>query len=115
MKFIQHIFSSRIFLLRALALSFLLLPFAASAQGVLAGAQTGTIQLEAQDDGYLTISGRNLTFSNVLTEVYLNGERVGGETLDEGMVVRYTLNNDGVLARIEILGPINVIKVLEEN
>lgn len=100
---------------RGLALVLMLASFSVSAQGVLSSTntQTGTIQVEAQDDGYLTISGQNYTFSSELSLVFLNGEEVGDQALDEGLVVRYTLNRDGVLTRIEILGPINLIQSLE--
>ena len=82
---------------------------------MLTGAQTGTIQLEAQDDGYITISSRNYGYDNEITQVILNGQEIGSNALDEGLVVRYTLNGDGVLTRIEILGPMNMIRALEES
>lgn len=89
----------------------------ASAQGVLSSTptQTGTIQAEAQDDGFLTISGQNYVFSNSLSLVFLNGEQVGSQVLDEGMVVRYTVNADRVLTRIEILGPLDLIRNLDDS
>jgi len=46
----------------------------ASAQDVLPGAQTGTLQLMRQDDGYITISGRNYNFDNEISKVYLAGK-----------------------------------------
>ena len=97
------------------AFALLSVPLAASAQGILAAPQTGTVQVLRQDDGYLTISGREFAFDNEVAEVYLNGERVGAEVLDEGMVVRFTINRAGALVRLEILGPIDKIRVLEEN
>lgn len=103
--------------MQLVGLLLLLAPFSVSAQGVLSSAntQTGTIQVEAQDDGYLTISGQNYTFSNELSLVFLDGDQVGDHILDEGLVVRYTLNNDGVLTRIEILGPRELIQTDEES
>ncbi|PCJ17779.1 MAG: hypothetical protein COA96_17405 [SAR86 cluster bacterium] len=86
-----------------------------NAQGVLSRAQTGTIQAERQDDGYITISGRNYGFDNAISLVFLNGEEVGDEILDEGLVVRYTVNSEGILTRIEVLGPISKIESLEDS
>jgi hypothetical protein len=114
---LQFIGNSR-FLTLVLATAFLLASFTASAQGVLSSGgstQTGTIQVEAQDDGYLTISGKNYEFSNELTQIYLNGEQVGDHVLDEGLVVRYTVNSGGVLIRLEVLGPINMIEALQDS
>lgn len=88
---------------------------AASAQAVLAGAQTGTLQLMRQDDGYITISGRNYNFDNEVSRVYLAGERVDSAILDEGMVVRFTLNGQGILERIEIIGPAAKLREIEEH
>ena len=118
MKYLLQLIRSSGFLARGLGLAFLLASFSASAQGVLSPSgttQTGTIQVEAQDDGYLTISGKNYEFSNELTLIYLNGEQVGDHVLDEGLVVRYTANRDGVLIRLEVLGPMNLIEALEES
>lgn len=92
------------------SLLLMLLSFSASAQAVLANAQTGTIQLEAQDDGYLTISGLNFGYNSEITKIFLNGDEVGEEYIDEGLVVRYTLNDDGILLRIEVLGPLELIR-----
>ena len=87
----------------------------AYAQDVLSGAQTGTLQLMRQDDGYITISGRNYNFDNEVSKVFLGGDEVDSATLDEGMVVRYTLNRQGVLLRIEIIGPASKINAIEDN
>ncbi len=115
MKYLILLNGTRRWVVSTIAMLLLLVTFSASAQGVLAGAQTGTIQVEAQDDGFLTISGQNFDFRNGISLVFLNGQQVGDEALDEGLVVRYTLNRDGVLARIEILGPLNMIQALEDN
>lgn len=115
MKYLRLIFGNSCAVARGLALVCMLASFSLNAQGVLSNAQTGTIQVDAQDDGFLTISGNNYGFDNGLSLVFLNGEEVGSEVLDEGLVVRYTLNGDGVLTRLEILGPINLIRSLEED
>lgn len=112
MKTLRRLMRASVYQFCAMALGLVLLSAPASAQSVLAGSQTGTIQAEAQDDGYLTISGRNYTFSSD-TQVFLNGQQISTGDLDEGMVVRYTLNNAGALTRIEILGPRNLIRALD--
>ena len=115
MKYLLHICVNVRTLMGTIGLALLLASFFATAQGVLTGAQTGTIQVEGQDDGYITISGQNYGYDNQITQVTLNGEEIGSDALDEGLVVRYTLNSDGVLTRIEILGPMNMIRALEES
>lgn len=91
--------------------------FSLSAQGVLSNTptQTGTIQVEAQDDGYITISGRNYGYLDGVSLVYLNGEQVPSESLGEGVVVRFTVNGDGVLTRLELLGPAALLPVPNDN
>ncbi|MFM1895069.1 MAG: hypothetical protein RLZZ385_143, partial [Pseudomonadota bacterium] len=59
--------------------------------------------------------GRQLPFQNDISQVFLNGVEVDSVILDEGMVVRCTLNTDGILAKIEILGPIDKIRELTNN
>lgn len=98
-----------------LLLAMLGLPLAASAQGVLARPQTGTVQLLAQDDGYITLSGRNYPFDDQVTTVVLFGEEVDAATLDQGMVVRFTLNARGVLLTMEIIGPASKLEILNQN
>ena len=115
MKYLQQVLMNRSIAAQTVAILFMLLSYSVSAQGVLSSTQTGTIQEEAQLQGYLTISGQRYTFSNELTRVFLNGEEIGDEAIDEGLVVRYTLNNAGVLTRIEILGPRNLIQLLEDS
>lgn len=102
--------------LKLCMLMFLLsMPAYLSAQTVMIGAQTGTVQELRQDDGYVIISSRRVGFDNEIVQIYLNNEPVGGEILDEGMVVRYTLDNRGNLERVEILGPNNKLRDLDEN
>ncbi len=87
----------------------------ADAQSVLSGSQTGTIQGMHQGDGFLTISGRDYGFHNDVSLVFYDGEEVGDNFLNEGLVVRFVVNNDGILTRIEVLGPLNLIQALEES
>ena len=86
-----------------------------SAQGVLSGSQTGSIEGLHQSDDYLTISGRDYGFHHDVTQVFYDGEEVATNFLNEGLVVRFAVNRDGVLAGIEVLGPLNLIEALVEN
>jgi len=115
MKQLRRLLGDSSLVARILAVTLMIASFWLSAQGVLSSTQIGTIQVEAQDDGFLTISGQNFGFSSELSLVFLNGKQVGDETLDEGLAVRYILNGDGILTRIEILGPINLIQSLEDS
>ncbi len=86
-----------------------------SAQSVLSGAQTGTIEDIRRSEGVLVISGRDHGFNFDVTQVFYDGEEVGSDFLNRGLVVRFVLNRSGVLARIEVLGPLNLIEALEES
>lgn len=86
-----------------------------SAQGVLSGAQTGTIEDMNPGDRSIIISGRSYKYSGDVTEVIYDGEEQRTQFLNEGLVVRFVVNRDGILARIEVLGPVNLIQALEEN
>lgn len=110
-------FKMKIFSGLRLSLVLVVLGFSvlANAQGVLSRPQTGTVQLLRQDDGYITISGSNYGFDYEVTVVVLAGDEIDSAMLDEGMVVRYTLDDMGMLMRLEIIGPANKIRILEEN
>ena len=88
---------------------------AVSAQGVLSGSRTGTIEGMHQSDDYLTISGRNYGFHHDVTSVFYDGEEVATNFLNVGLVVRFVVNRDGMLTRIEVLGPLNLIEALVES
>lgn len=88
------------------------------ANGALAQANqtlVGSVEALAQDDGYIRISGSNYSFDDEVTVVFLRGEQVQPNTLNEGMAVRFTVNARGQLQRIDILGPFNQTRLLEEN
>jgi hypothetical protein len=86
-----------------------------NAQAVLSGSQTGTIQDMQRSDGFFTISNRNYGFDEELTRVFYDGEEVGPDFLNEDIVVRFVVNRDGLMIRIEVLGPIERIQALEES
>lgn len=77
--------------------------------------QTGTVQSMEQDNGFIVISDRRVGFADGITQVYWQDQLVGAETLDQGMVVRYTVNAQGVLMRVDILGPAAMMQALELN
>lgn len=78
-------------------------------------ARTGTIDHLNQDNGSITISGQTLPYSDDVTEVFLNEQKIGSQKIDAGMVVRYTLDESGRLLRIELLGPNEKLRELELN
>jgi len=77
--------------------------------------QTGTVEALNQDNGFITISGRRLPFSDEVTKVILSGRGVGAQAIDVGMVVRYTTNGSGVLLQVEIIGPSEKLREIESN
>jgi hypothetical protein len=77
--------------------------------------QMGTVEKLDQDNGSLTISGQLLPYSDAITEVYLEGLRIGAEKIDLGMVVRYTLNASGTLLRVELIGPSDKLMELQQH
>lgn len=97
-------------------LTFLLLSLFASS-ALAQGNQTlvGSVESLAQDDGYIRISGNNYSYDDEVTVVFLRGEQVQANTLNEGMAVRFTVSATGQLQRIDILGPFNQTRLLEEN
>jgi hypothetical protein len=74
----------------------------------------GTVDAMAQDDGFITISGGNYSYSED-TEVYLRGELVDSVTIQEGLSVRISIDAQGNLLRIDILGPQSMLRLLDQN
>jgi hypothetical protein len=74
----------------------------------------GTVDALAQDDGFITISGSNYNYSEE-TEVYLRGELVDSVTIQEGLSVRFSIDAQGNLLRIDILGPQSMLRLLDQN
>ena len=74
--------------------------------------QIGVVELQELEVYFLTISGRRYGFDYGLSKVFLAGEEVGAAVLDEGMVVRFSLDSQSTLLKIEILGPFEKIRFL---
>lgn len=74
----------------------------------------GTLESVNQDQGYLVISGRELDWSEETTEVYLGERRMDPRDLLPGMVVRYRVSSGGTLQRLDILGPDDIVRQLEQ-
>ena len=64
---------------------------------------------------FFTISNCNYGFDEELTRVFYDGQEVGSDFLNENIVVRFVTNRDGLMVRIEVLGPIENIMALEES
>ena len=58
----------------------------------------------------MVISGRRYGYDISLLSVYYDGRAVDSIVLDEGLVVRYMVNNEGVVTQIEVLGPDDKIR-----
>ncbi len=81
----------------------------------VAGGTLGTIERLAQDDGYITISGRNWGFDDGVTQIFLEDEQVEASMLETGMSVRFTVNAQGFILQMRILGPFNLLRLRDEN
>lgn len=102
--------------LRGLATILLMFGFVLPAypQGVTGPRQTGVIQdLVGNGPGELVISGALYNYNNEVTEFTLKGELIEDSDLAVGMVVRFTMS-DGILFRVEVLGPNNLIEEIAE-
>lgn len=84
----------------------------ASAQGVIQPARTGVFELIEHFEEYIIISGVQFGIDLEEVEVVLRGEPLDYTYLEEGMVVRYTLRN-GMIIRMEVLGPNNLIENID--
>ena len=94
-----------------LAVSFPGLLVAQQNEGVARGStQVGTIQALNEVAGFVVISGRRYGYNEVLLSVYHDGETINPIILDKGIVVRYMVNNEGVVTQIEVLGPDDKIR-----
>ena len=89
----------------------------AIAQGVITGpSQTGVIQAKSgSGDGLaLIISNVEYKYDGDITVFTIRGTEVSDADLTVGMVVRFTIE-DGVLDRVEVLGPNNLIEDFDEH
>lgn len=76
---------------------------------------TGIIEHLNQDHGSITVSGRTLGYSERITRIYIGQRRVGAQSLDTGMVVRYILDAQGTILRMELLGPAEKLQMLDRH
>lgn len=77
--------------------------------------QTGTIESLQQDAGFIVVSGQRYRVSNGSTRVYLGQREMRLHDLDNGMVIAYATNGAGVLLRVDLLGPADLIRALEQS
>lgn len=84
-------------------------------QAIAQNEQTGTIEVLDQDNGYVTISGTRFGFSDSVTQVFIEDRLVGNEKMDVGMVARFTLDANGILMRVDLIGPSAMLRMLEQN
>lgn len=84
-------------------------------QAAIGNSRVGTIQLLQQDEGIVTISSQNYGYREELLTVYYDGSDVDSSILDEGLVVRFWLNNDRVIVRMDLLGPSDRIQSFFEH
>ena len=104
-------------LLSALAPCLLAVTLTLWGQGLLAAEMpaVGTIQSLQQDGGIIRISGRNFNYSDEFVKIRFGDVDVEPQTLTEGMIVRYTLNSQGYLENIDIVGPSRLTALINEN
>ncbi len=77
--------------------------------------QTGTIEALQQDSGTIDISGRRYTVDEERTRVSLEQRQLRLHHLDIGMVVAYSTDGAGTLLRIELLGPADRLRELDQH
>jgi hypothetical protein len=77
--------------------------------------QVGTIQALDETAGLVVISGRRYGYDDELLSVYYDGKTVDSMILDEGLVVRYMVNNEEVVTQMELLGPDDKIRTFFEH
>ncbi len=86
--------------------------------GLLLAAESlsmGTVEHAALDDGTITISGKIYNYSDGITQVFLDAKPLAAHHLDVGIVVRYSIDGDGMLLRIEVLGPAEKLRLLNQH
>lgn len=87
-----------------------LLPGAVTAQ---VESRLGTIDAVMQDDGYIVIDDNTFDLKGGEVSVSYRGREVRLSFLSPGITIRYTTDSDGVITRIELIGPANVLEQLD--
>jgi hypothetical protein len=95
---------------------FLCMAFSASAQQAAIGRSlVGTIQLLDQDNQSVTIANNSYGYDESLFRVYYDGNEVPFSILNKGLVVRFNIDREGFVTRMELLGPNDKIRNYFEN
>lgn len=84
-------------------------------QAVIENSLVGTIQQLALDINQVTISAQNYGYDESLFEVFYDNATVPYTILDEGLVVRFYVNDERMITRMELLGPIDRIREFFEH
>lgn len=87
-------------------------------QTAIGSSLVGTIQLidlDENEEYKITISGRQYGYNESMFKVFYDGNEMPYTILDEGIVVRFITNVDGVVTSMELLGPIDKIRSFFDN
>ena len=84
-------------------------------QAVIGNSLVGTIQLLDHENQSVTISGRQYVYDESMFQVFYDGNEVPHTILDEGLVIRFYVNAQLTVTRMELLGPIDRIREYFEN
>jgi hypothetical protein len=88
---------------------------ASAQQAAIGNSIVGTIQRLEQHNGSVTISSQNYGYDESMFQVFYDGSVVPFTILDEGIVVRFYVNRESMITRMELLGPIDRIREFFEN
>lgn len=96
---------------RFFAAVLLCVPLLVSAQqAVIGNSLVGTIQSLDFDTNILTISAQDYGYDESMFQVFYDGNVVPHTILDEGLVVRFYVDSNKMITRMELLGPIDKIR-----
>ncbi len=84
-------------------------------QAVIGNSLVGTIQLLDHDNNSITIASQEYGYDESLFQVFYDGDEVSHTILDEGIVVRFYINQERMITRMELLGPIDKIREFFES
>jgi hypothetical protein len=84
-------------------------------QAVIGNSLVGTIQLLDFDTNIVTISSQDYGYDEALFQVFYDGNVVPYTILDEGIVVRFYIDSQRMITRMELLGPIDKVRAFFES